>query len=73
MELAAEVGRAAAFDLSLVAPKLPPYPCPTDPATGQPTRYSVTTVEGRPTATFSIEWAGVPEKYRTIRLQIEQK
>ncbi|MSW79304.1 MAG: DNA polymerase III subunit alpha, partial [Actinobacteria bacterium] len=26
--LAAEVGRAAAFDLSLVAPKLPPYPCP---------------------------------------------
>ncbi|MFM8015310.1 MAG: error-prone DNA polymerase, partial [Actinomycetota bacterium] len=25
---AAEVGAAAAFDLSLVAPKLPPYPCP---------------------------------------------
>ena len=36
VELAAEVGRAAAFDLSLVAPKLPPYPCPTDPRTGQP-------------------------------------
>jgi len=36
VELAAEVGRAAAFDLSLVAPKLPPYPCPLDPATGQP-------------------------------------
>jgi error-prone DNA polymerase len=36
VELAAEVGRAAAFDLSLVAPKLPPYPCPPDPATGQP-------------------------------------
>jgi error-prone DNA polymerase len=31
VELAAEVGRAAAFDLSLVAPSLPPYPCPTGP------------------------------------------
>jgi error-prone DNA polymerase len=28
VDLAAEIGRAAAFDLSLVAPKLPPYPCP---------------------------------------------
>ncbi len=28
VELAAEVGRAAAFDLSLVAPSLPPFPCP---------------------------------------------
>ncbi|MFZ9384444.1 MAG: PHP domain-containing protein, partial [Ilumatobacteraceae bacterium] len=28
VETAAEIGRAAAFDLSLVAPKLPPYPCP---------------------------------------------
>ncbi len=27
---AAEIGRAAAFDLSLVAPNLPPFPCPTD-------------------------------------------
>ena len=36
VELAAEVGRAAAFDLSLVAPSLPPYPCPADPRTGQP-------------------------------------
>ena len=35
VELAAEVGRAAAFDLSLVAPSLPPYPCPND-ASGQP-------------------------------------
>ena len=26
---AAEIGRAAAFDLSLVAPNLPPFPCPT--------------------------------------------
>ncbi len=26
--LAAEIGRAAAFDLSLVAPNLPPFPCP---------------------------------------------
>ncbi len=31
VELAAEVGRAAAFDLALVAPKLPPYPCPDGP------------------------------------------
>lgn len=28
VELAGEIGRAAAFDLSLVAPNLPPYPCP---------------------------------------------
>ena len=27
---AAAMGRAAAFDLSLVAPKLPPFPCPVD-------------------------------------------
>jgi error-prone DNA polymerase len=28
VERAADIGRAAAFDLSLVAPKLPPFPCP---------------------------------------------
>ncbi len=28
VERAAELGRACAFDLSLVAPRLPPYPCP---------------------------------------------
>jgi error-prone DNA polymerase len=28
VEIATEIGRAAAFDLSLVAPRLPPYPCP---------------------------------------------
>jgi len=28
VDRAAEIGRAAAFDLSLVAPRLPPYPCP---------------------------------------------
>ncbi|MEO6570684.1 MAG: error-prone DNA polymerase, partial [Ilumatobacteraceae bacterium] len=28
VELAGEIGRAAAFDLSLVAPRLPPFPCP---------------------------------------------
>ena len=28
IERAAEIGRAASFDLSLVAPKLPPFPCP---------------------------------------------
>jgi error-prone DNA polymerase len=28
VELAGEIGRAAAFDLSLVAPSLPPFPCP---------------------------------------------
>ncbi len=31
VERAAEIGRAAAFDLSLVAPKLPPFPCPPGP------------------------------------------
>ncbi|MEM9039802.1 MAG: error-prone DNA polymerase [Actinomycetota bacterium] len=31
VETAAEIGRAAAFDLALVAPNLPPYPCPADP------------------------------------------
>ena len=30
VERAAAIGRAAAFDLSLVAPKLPPFPCPHD-------------------------------------------
>ncbi len=29
VELAAEIGCAAAFDLSLVVPNLPPFPCPT--------------------------------------------
>ena len=28
LELTVEVARSAAFDLSLVAPRLPPYPCP---------------------------------------------
>ncbi len=35
VELAAEIGRAAAFDLALVAPSLPPFPCPPGPD-GQP-------------------------------------
>ena len=30
-----EIGRAAAFDLSLVAPNLPPFPCPSG-ADGSP-------------------------------------
>ena len=30
VEAAAEIGRAGAFDLSLVAPNLPPFPCPLD-------------------------------------------
>ena len=28
VQRAAEIGRAAAFDVSLIAPRLPPYPCP---------------------------------------------
>ena len=35
IETAVEVGRAAAFDLSLVAPNLPPFPCPVDPGSGR--------------------------------------
>jgi error-prone DNA polymerase len=31
VERAAEIGRAAAFDLALVAPNLPPFPCPRHP------------------------------------------
>ena len=31
VELAADIGRAAAFDLKLVAPSLPPFPCPDGP------------------------------------------
>ncbi|MFZ4519882.1 MAG: PHP domain-containing protein, partial [Microthrixaceae bacterium] len=32
---AAGLGRECAFDLRLVAPNLPPYPCPVDPALGR--------------------------------------
>jgi error-prone DNA polymerase len=32
VQAAADIGRAAAFDLSLVAPRLPPYPCPLGPS-----------------------------------------
>ena len=39
VERAAELGRAAAFDLSLVAPNLPPFPCP--PADGEADRDAV--------------------------------
>ncbi|MEO6988250.1 MAG: PHP domain-containing protein, partial [Aquihabitans sp.] len=35
VELAAEIGRAAAFDLALMAPSLPPFDCPTGPG-GRP-------------------------------------
>ena len=35
VERAAEIGRSAAFDLALVAPNLPPFPCPPDPS-GRP-------------------------------------
>jgi len=36
VEFAAEIGRAAAFDLALVAPNLPPFPCPPGPqSTGE--------------------------------------
>ena len=36
VETAAEIGRAAAFDLSLVAPNLPPFPCPLTHSRGSP-------------------------------------
>ncbi|MGA0894237.1 MAG: error-prone DNA polymerase [Ilumatobacteraceae bacterium] len=35
LDMAVQVARSAAFDLSLVAPRLPPYPCPDGPD-GQP-------------------------------------
>ncbi|MEP4650568.1 MAG: PHP domain-containing protein, partial [Ilumatobacter sp.] len=34
VETSSEIGRAAAFDLSLVAPNLPPFPCPVRPVSG---------------------------------------
>ncbi len=40
VDLAAEIGRAAAFDLSLVAPKLPPFPCPRDASGAQLTEMA---------------------------------
>ena len=40
---AAELGRTCAFDLSLVAPKLPPYPCP--PRPGDPAGTPMTEAE----------------------------
>ncbi len=47
VELAAEVGRAAAFDLSLVAPSLPPYPCPPAPDEHSAHRDAVPAPAGR--------------------------
>ena len=40
VERAAEIGRSAAFDLALVAPNLPPFPCPPDPSGRPMTRWS---------------------------------
>ena len=45
VERAAEVGRAAAFDLSLVAPNLPPFPCPPGPASSDGTRTPLTEMQ----------------------------
>ncbi len=42
VELAAEIGRAAAFDLSLMAPNLPPFPCPAGVTEMQHLRHIVT-------------------------------
>jgi error-prone DNA polymerase len=45
VERAAEIGRAAAFDLSLVAPDLPPFPCPPGPAGPDGTVRSISEME----------------------------
>ena len=41
VERAAEIGRAAAFDLALVAPSLPPFPCPGEHSEMSYLRYLV--------------------------------
>src|SRR5690606_9544624 len=41
VEAAAELGRDCAFDLSLVAPNLPPYPCPSGMTEAQYLRHLV--------------------------------
>jgi len=45
VERAAEIGRAAAFDLSLVAPNLPPYPCPDGPPAADGARRPLTEMQ----------------------------
>jgi error-prone DNA polymerase len=45
VELAAEIGRAAAFDLALVAPNLPPFPCPLGPPGPDGTRVPLTEMQ----------------------------
>ena len=45
VELAAEIGRAAAFDLALVAPQLPPFPCPDGPPGPDGTRRPLTEMQ----------------------------
>jgi len=45
VERAAEIGRAAAFDLSLVAPNLPPFPCPLGPPDVNGERHPISEME----------------------------
>jgi error-prone DNA polymerase len=47
VETAAAIGRAAAFDLALVAPSLPPYPCPAGRTEMQHLRHLVEEGAGR--------------------------
>ena len=63
VERAAEVGRAAAFDLALVAPKLPPFSCP-DGDDDQPLtemQYLRQVVEAGGTKRYGVRPAGVAE------------
>jgi error-prone DNA polymerase len=63
VERAAEVGRAAAFDLALVAPKLPPFSCP-DGDDDQPLtemQYLRQVVEAGGTKRYGVRPTGVAE------------
>ena len=62
VELAGEIGRAAAFDLSLVAPNLPPFPCPDGMTEMQYLRHLAE--EGARDATASARSSGVRHRPR---------
>ncbi|HTO00164.1 MAG TPA: error-prone DNA polymerase, partial [Microthrixaceae bacterium] len=66
VETAVELGRAFAFDLSLVAPKLPPYPCPPHP---EGTPHAGTTMsEGEYLRRLSE--AGAEKRYGSRRAEV---
>ncbi|NDC44649.1 MAG: error-prone DNA polymerase [Actinobacteria bacterium] len=74
--MAAEVGRDAAFDLRLVAPKLPPFPCPSGlnemdylrrlVETGAVRRYGARPVDGEDLSLRSRAWRTIDHELEVI-------